>query len=149
MKLRYVILTVFLAIAVASRADLSPSGNGPHPLPTSLAVTALSAAATTVTATLPLVTGQFHYITGMQIQRYCTTAIAASGVLTTTTTNLPGSLAFSAGNTCALGNVYVDFSMTFASPLKSSVAGTATTIVAPSAGSAGFYRITVFYYAAP
>jgi hypothetical protein len=144
-----VTIVTMLVCAVALRADLSSSGSGPRPLPSGLAVTALSAAATTVTATLPAVAGQFHYITGMQVQRYCTTAIAASAVLTTTTTNLPGSLAFSAGNTCALGMVYSDFVMTFASPLKSSAVNVATTLVAPSAGSAGYYRLTVFYYAAP
>jgi hypothetical protein len=138
-----------LVLAVASKADLSSSGNGPQPLPSSLAVTALSAAATTVTATLPLVSGQFHYITGIQIVRTCATALVGSAVLAVTTTNLPGSLAFTGGNACAVGSTNVDFSMSFASPLKSSVAGTATTLVAPSGGAAVQYRLTVFYYAAP
>lgn len=138
-----------LAFALAIRADLNSSGNGTQALPSSLVVTALSSAATTVTATLPLVAGQFHYITGIQIVRTCTTAIAGTAALAVTTTNLPGSLAFTSGNACAVGSTNVDFSMSFASPLKSSVAGTATTLVAPSAGSAGFYRITVFYFSAP
>ena len=143
------VLLFTLAAALFLRADLNPSVNfAPSPAST-LAVTALSAAATTVTATLPLVTGQFHYITSITISRYCTTAIAGSGVLVVTTTNLPGSLAWSGGNICTVGTTSQDLAMGFTNPLKSSVVGTATTLVAPSAGAAGYYRLTVTYYAAP
>jgi hypothetical protein len=143
------VLLFALAAALFLRADLNPSVNF-APLPAStLAVTALSAAATTVTATLPLVTGQFHYITSIAISRSCTGAITGTALLAVTTTNLPGSLAWTSGNACAVGSTNQDMAMSFSSPLKSSVAGTATTLVAPSAGALGQYRLTVTYYAAP
>lgn len=140
---------LLLALASGMRADLSPSANiAPTPVST-LAVTALSSANTTVTATLPAVAGQFHYITGISITRTCTAAITGSAVLAVTTTNLPGSLAFTSGNACAIGSTNVDIQMAFPSPLKSSAVNTATTVVAPAAGATGVYRINVFYYAAP
>lgn len=123
-------------------------GSVPVP-PSTLAVTALSAANTTVTATLPLVSGQFHYISAIQVVRTCTTAIVGTAALAVTTTNLPGSLAFTSGNACAVGSTNVDVSIHFPNPLKSSVVGTATTVVAPAAGAAGIYRITVVYFTAP
>lgn len=138
---------IFLSLPLM--ADMNSSQNTVSPPATILAVTALSVAATTVTATLPLVAGQFHYITRILIVRSCTTAIVGTALLAVTTTNLPGSLAFTSGNACAVGSTNTDATMGFLSPLKSSVVGTATTIVAPSAGAAGIYRITVFYYAAP
>jgi hypothetical protein len=143
------VLMFALAAALFLRADLNPSVHiSPVPAST-LAVTALSAAATTVTATLPLVAGQFHYITSISITRSCTSVIAGTALLAVTTTNLPGSLAWTSGNACAVGSTNQDLEMSFPNPLKSSVVGTATTIVAPSAGTAGFYRLTVTYYAAP
>ena len=98
MKPQWVLgLAVVLALVVSSRADLSPSGNVALP-PSTLAVTSLSAANTSTTATLPLVAGQFHYITALQVTRTCTAALTGSAALAITTTNLPGSLAFTAGN---------------------------------------------------
>lgn len=117
--------------------------------PSTLAVTALSAANTAVTATLPLVTGQFHYITSIQVQRTCTAALVGTAALAITTTNLPGSLAWTAGNACAVGTTNNDVTLNLRSPLKSSVVGTATTIVCPAAGAAVLCRITVLYFAAP
>jgi len=112
-----------------------------------LAITALSSANTTVTATLPAVSGQFHYITNILIVRTCTTAITGTAALAITTTNLPGSLAFTSGNACTVGSTNTDVNMNIHTfPLKSSVVNTATTIVCPAAGAAGIYRITVLYF---
>lgn len=142
------LLTLLLAV-VSLRADLNSSG-ATAPLPVStLVVTALSSANTTVTATLPAVAGQFHYITAILVVRTCTSAITGTAALAVTTTNIPGSLAFTSGNACAVGSTNVDVNLSLVSPLKSSVVNTATTVVAPAAGAAGIYRITVFYYAAP
>jgi hypothetical protein len=143
------VLLFALAAALFLRADLNPSVNVAPVPPSTLAVTALSAAATTVTATLPLVTGQFHYITSISITRVCSALLAGTAVLAVTTTNLPGSLAWSGGNACVAGSTNQDLEMSFPNPIKSSVAGTATTFVAPSAGAAVQYRLTVTYYAAP
>lgn len=116
------------------------------PTPTTLIVTALSGANAGVTATLPAVGSSFHYITAIQIVRSCTTALVGTALLAYTTTNLPGSLAFSSGNACGVGTTNEDLNMVFPNPLKSSVANTNTTIVAPAGGAAVIIRINVFYY---
>jgi hypothetical protein len=132
------------------------------PLPTTLenarlavnqpvvAVTTLSAANTTVTLTLPAAgVGLFHHITMIQAVRTCTAAITGSAVLAYTSTNLPGTLAWTAGNACPVGTTNFDIGNQMTQPLKSSVANTATTIVAPAAGAAGVIRLTAYYYTAP
>lgn len=118
--------------------------------PATLAVTALSAANTAVTATLPAVAERFHYITSLRVMRTCTTAITGSANLTVTSTNLPGSVAWMSGNACAVGttNEIVNDNYT-AAPLRSSVLNTATTIVCPALGAAGLCQITVLYYTGP
>jgi hypothetical protein len=109
-----------------------------------------SASAAQVVATLPAVTGQFHYITAIVIERTCTSAITGSATLSYTTTNLPGSMSWLIGNACLIGSTNIDVSQQFnLAPIKSSVAGTATTITVPSAGAAGFTRINVWYYTGP
>jgi hypothetical protein len=62
-----------------------------------LAITATGAAAASVTATLPApAAGLFHYITSIQIVKFATALLtAAAAPVVVTTTNLPGSLAFS------------------------------------------------------
>jgi hypothetical protein len=114
-----------------------------------LAVTATAAASTGVTATLPAAgAGLFHYITGIHIaQVSSTTAGAAGAPVVVTTTNLPGSLAFTRPSAVPAGDIR-ELVQQFASPLKSSVANTATTIVAPVQTNI-VWRITVYYYTAP
>ncbi len=115
--------------------------------PSVTAVTTLSSANTTVTLTLPASgAGLYHYITSVQATRTCTTAITGTAKLEYTSTNLPGSLAWSSGNACAVGSTSQDIWNDYTQPLKSSVANTATTIVAPAAGAAGFIRVTALYY---
>lgn len=111
-----------------------------------LVVTATAAANTGVTLTLPAVAGLFHYITRIEISRTATAALAGTATLVLTTTNLPGSLAFSVGNAMVAGGTQRDYEINMSHPLKSSVANTATTIVAPVPGAAVLWRITVFYY---
>jgi hypothetical protein len=112
-----------------------------------LAVTTLSAANTTVTLTLPAAgTGLFHYITSLVVVRSCTTAIVGTALLAYTSTNLPGSLAWSSGNACAVGSTNFDVDTKYLRPVKSSAANTATTIIAPAAGVAGLIRLTAYYH---
>ncbi len=120
-----------------------------YQIPADQIVSTVGASAAAVTATLPAVTGQYHYIVGIHLTRYATVLNTASATpITITTTNLPGSLAWTIENgAMALGTV-VDRVIMPAAPLKSSVPGTATTIVAPA--SAGvLWRINVEYYIAP
>lgn len=152
-----VALTTDQALVVAMSPN-SPIPTGANVIgvvtqqPASLAVSTLSVAATAVTATLPLVAGQFHYITSIEIIRVnatITAVAAAASLLTISTTNLPGSLAWSIGNAIGAGSYDVPVRLTPNCPIKSSVVGTATTIVAPVGGAGVQFRINVYYYAAP
>jgi hypothetical protein len=127
----------------------SPIPSGTNPIgavqPATLVVTAVSAANTGVTATLPAVSAQFHYISRIIIERVATTAIAGTALLTFTSTNLPGSWARTTGNAAPVGQQMKDVDEVLGPELKSSVTNTNTTIVAPAAGATGVIRITVYY----
>lgn len=114
------------------------------------AVTNVSTANAAVTLTLPAAGASlFHYVMSVTATRTCTTAITGSAVLTYTSTNLPGTLNWTAGNACAVGSTNQDIWNDFTFPLKASAANTATTIVAPAAGATGIVRLTAYYYTAP
>lgn len=139
-----------LVVAVSPNSPLPAGTNliGQASLPASpLVVTAVSAANTTVTATLSAVAAQFHYISRIIIERIATTAIAGTAVLTYTSTNLNG-WARSTGNAAPVGQQMKDVDEVLGYELKSQTVNTATTIVAPAAGATGIVRITVYYRAA-
>jgi hypothetical protein len=117
---------------------------------TPLVVTATGAAAAAVTATLASPgAGLRHYITYITIVRSASVALTAGAAPTVvTTTNLPGSLAFTFGADAALQGGDKIIREDFAFPLASSAQGTATTIVCPATTGA-IWRITVGYYIAP
>ena len=118
-----------------------------RPIPATLWVTATAAANTAATATLPAAgTGMFHYITAISIVRNATAALAGTATIIHTTTNLPGSPAWSVGNAMAAGGTQVDVDWQPGVPLKSSAANTATTVVAVAAGAAVLGRVNVSYY---
>lgn len=102
-------------------------------------------AATGGTITLPAVAGKFHYITRLDFIRSSTAALAGTATLQVTTTNLPGSLAWRVGNAMVAGGTQVDLSAAYVPPMKSTVAGTATTFVFPSAGAAVLWNCTAHY----
>lgn len=120
------------------------------PIPTTLSSTTLSVANTGITLTIPAAaTGLFHYITALRIRRINNSAAAVVGTaqLAYTTTNLAGSLAFTSSNAIGAGAQVDDEALDFtANPLKSSVAATNTTIVAPAAGLGVVVRLTAYYY---
>ena len=131
---------------VAMRASLGERQIYSKPLPSTAAtVTAAANTAATLTLTAPGA-GLYHYITSLHISRNATAALAGTATLVITTTNLPGSLAWSVGNAMAAGGTQVDIQMSFSNPLKSSVANTATTIVMPVPGAAVLWRCTATYY---
>lgn len=128
-----------------SISALRPSMERPYP--TTLWVTATAAANTGFTLTLPAAgVGLFHYITYMRVARNATAALAGTATLVYTTTNLPGSPAWSVGNAMAAGGTQIDIDMSLSSPLKSAAANTATTIVVPAAGVAVLTRANVGYF---
>lgn len=114
---------------------------------TNLIVTNTGAANAAVTATLPAAgTGLFHYITGIEVMRTATAALTGTATLVITTTNIPGSLAWSVGNAMVAGGTSRDIVMIFESPIKTSIANTATTVVCPAPGAAVLWRVTVYYF---
>jgi hypothetical protein len=118
-----------------------------RPVPTNLWITATAAANTNAVATLPAAgVGLFHYITSLRIDRNATAALVGSATIIHTSTNLPGSPAWSVGNNMIAGGTQIDVDTVFAYPLKSSVANTATTITAIAAGAAVLGRVNVGYY---
>lgn len=134
-------------IVVAVRATPSDFIIYSRPIPSTLWVTATAAANTAATATLPAAgAGMFHYITSISIVRNATAALVGSATLIHTSTNLPGSPAWSVGNAMIIGGTQVDVDFQPASPLKSLAANTNTTIVAAAAGLAVLNRVNVSYY---
>ena len=117
------------------------------PIPTVLTISSTAAANTALTVTLPAAgTGIFHYITGIEITRNATAALVGGATLVITTTNLPGSRAWSVGNAMVAGGTQIDVNITRNSPIKSSSANTNTTIVMPLPGAAVLWRCNVDYY---
>ena len=109
-------------------------------------------AATGVAATLTLASpgaGLRHYLTYLSINRFAQTALTASGTpVIVTTTNLPGSLAFTfAADALPLGAID-RWREDFANEIGVSAQGTATTIVCP-ATTGVIWRVTAGYYVAP
>lgn len=112
-----------------------------------LAVTATGALGAAVTATLPAVAAQFHYITSVQLTKlYGAAGVAVPAGITCTTTNLPGAYSWLTEATAAAAGSAVqviDYNPT--TPLRSSAANVATTFVAPANASAVWqWRITYF-----
>lgn len=110
-----------------------------------LAVTATAAANTAVTLTIPLVTGQSHYITAIHIQRTATAALAGTAKLEITTTNL-GGINWTVGNAMAIGATQNDVVWTPSQPIQSATPGTDTTIVCPAPGAGVIWRLNIIYY---
>lgn len=136
------------AIIVGIRASVAAQRLSlERPYPTTLWITATAAANTAAVATLPAgAAGLFHYITHISIYRNATAAVAGTATLIHTTTNLPGSPAWSVGNAIAAGGTEKDVDINFAQPLKSSAAATNTVITAVAAGAACLGRVNVGYF---
>ena len=134
--------------AAALALDASLTNHTQRLQSTTLAVTVKAAANTAATVTLPAVAAQFHYITGIEIMRTATAALAGTATLVVTTSNLPGGLAWSVGNAMAAGATQRDVFITFPNPIKSSTVNTATTVVMPAPGAAVLWRANVYYYTA-
>lgn len=111
-------------------------------------VTAAAAAAATLTIASPGA-GLRNYITYLRLVKFAASALTASATpIIVTTTNLPGSLAFSLPNgVLAQGDVF-SYQEDFAYPLMSTAQATATTIVCP-ATTGVLWRATAGYFVAP
>jgi hypothetical protein len=117
---------------------------------TSVVGTAVGASGAAVTLSLASPgAGLRHYLTYLSVNRFAAAALtAAAAPVTVTTTNLPGSLAFSFGAEAFPQGSLDRWREDFAFPIASSAQGTATTIVCP-ATTGVIWRATAGYYAAP
>lgn len=107
-----------------------------------------SGAATTLTLAAPGA-GLRHYITYLSIDRFAAALLtAAAAPVTVTTTNLPGSLAFSFPAEAAAQGTIDRRREDFAYPLVSTTQNTNTTIVCPATTSV-IWRITAGFLVAP
>lgn len=110
--------------------------------------TGAAGAATTLTLAAPGA-GLRQYLTYLRIARFASAALtAAAAPVVVTTTNIPGSLAFSLPADAALQGTVFAYQEDFAYPLMGSAQNTAMTIVAP-ATTGVIWRLTAGYFVAP
>lgn len=134
-------------VTISMRGSIADQIIMTRSIPSTLHITATAAANAIATATLPVPgAGLFHYITNIHCTRNATAALAGTATLIITSTNLPGTPAWSNGNAMVAGGSQLDLNYSPTTPLKSSVANTATTIVMPAAGAAVLNRVNVSYY---
>lgn len=131
-------------------ADTAPLDDTLQGLITPVLVTAVGAAAAAVTLTLPAPgAGLRQYLTYLSINRFASAALtAAAAPVTVTTTNLPGTLAFSFAADAALQGTLDRVREDYTLPLAASAQNTAVTVVCP-ATTGVIWRATAGYYIAP
>jgi hypothetical protein len=111
-------------------------------------VTAASGSIATLTLAAPGA-GLRHYVTYVSITRYAAAVLTASAPpVIVTTTNLPGTLAFTIPADAATLGTVDRYREDFSFPLASSAQNAATTIVGP-ATTGVIWRITAGFYVAP
>lgn len=112
--------------------------------------TAVGAAGAAVTLTLTSPgAGLRHYLTYLAINRFASALLtAAAAPVTVTTTNLPGSLAFSFAADAAAQGTLDRWREDFTYPIATSAQNTATTIVCPTTTGV-IWRVTAGFYVAP
>jgi len=137
-------------LATATILSSLAADNSPQTLSTTTVRTTVgtSGAATTLTIASPG-TGLRHYLTYLYIVRYAAAVLTASATpVTVTTTNIPGTVAFTfPADAAALGTVD-RWREDFAYPIATSAQATATTIVCPATTSV-IWRVTAGYFVAP
>lgn len=116
------------------------------PFPANLSVTATGVAGAAVTATLPAVAGMFHYISSIRIDKFASALLTAGTTpILATTTNLNGSRAYSVDASAQAQGTIITIKDNEIPPVKSSVAGSATTFVCPVAAGV-IWRVQIDYY---
>jgi hypothetical protein len=115
--------------------------------PTAITISAVSTANNPVTLTIPASgAGTFHVLIAVYVTRTCTTAIVGANVLTVTTANLPGSMAWTMGDACGVGTTNNDVVFQ-PGPIGvlASTANTNTTVTCPATGATGICRVSAVY----
>lgn len=112
--------------------------------------TAVGASGAAVTLTLASPgAGLRHYLTYLSINRFAAAAlVAAAAPVTVTTTNLPGTLAFSFAAEAFPQGSLDRWREDFAFPIASNAQNAATTIVCPATTNV-IWRVTAGFYVAP
>jgi len=142
--------TMALSLPVALASDQSQLPAVAEQRAAILHVTGTAAVNTALTITLPAAgAGLFHYITSIQwFKKYSVIGVAGAGPIITST-NLPGNPAWDTEHLAAPANTVIrviDYQAH--GPLRSAVANTATTIVAPLQLQT-IWRGNVSYFIAP
>lgn len=147
MKTQLILIALLVLVILVAAA--SPQGFQTQPFPSTNWVSAgMSGDSGAVTATLPGVPGQFHFITTLRTVQVCKGAVPGE-VITATTTNIPGSPDFILGTKCDPYETHVGLDYVFQNPVKAAAAGTDTTITLPSTGADSYGHISVSYFTAP
>jgi hypothetical protein len=148
-RVRMVAFTSGLAICTLS-TNVGAFDDTMTSLVTPTLVTSVGASGAAVTLTLPAPgAGLRQYLTYLSINRFAAAALtAAAAPVTVTTTNLPGSLAFSFAADAALQGSLDRWREDFSYPLAASAQNTAVTIVMPITTGV-IWRTTAGYYLAP
>lgn len=135
------------AIITTLNASLGNSMVYAKPIPSTTTATATGVSGAAVTLPIPVGTGLFAYITRLAIERHPTALLTAAATpVLVTTTNITGSLIFSIpADAAPQGQVYRDILEMSGNPLKSTTAGTSTTIVCPVTTGV-IWRVTAIYY---
>lgn len=128
MKL-FSLLSILLVSSLAlADGNVSPNGATPVTVASSQAATTCVesnvAAGSAIAVSIPGVAGQYFYITSIEITLIAIAAPTAT-LTPVTSTNVPGSKSFRLAMQAAVGTA--SMFLTYATPLKTSVAGTATT----------------------
>ena len=132
-------------VTVGVRASQADASIQVERIPMTLAITATGAAAAAVTLTIPLVAGLFHHIDNIRIEHFATAVLTpAAAPVIVTTTNLPGTPSFNFRADAAAQGTLTEKIIQFGAPIRSSAAGTNTTVVCP-ATTAVIWRATAVY----
>jgi len=143
-----------LILSIALAACLTLYAQGPtsvqHTAQRLDAATTVSSSVTSAaTITLTPSASQNVYIYEMDIQNCAgTTAVTAAAVTTITSTNLPGSPAWTMGSGTTAGTCVQSLVMQFPTGLKSIVPGTAVTVVLPTFATNQTIRVNVAWASA-
>jgi hypothetical protein len=136
------------AVLLASNALFDDFAKNGGVTPLLVTATGAAAAAVTLTIAAPGV-GLRQYITYLSINRFAAALLTAAATpVIVTTTNLPGSLAFSIPAEAAAQGTLDRWREDFAFPLMAAAQNTATTIVCPVTTGV-IWRVTAGYYVAP
>ena len=131
-------------------AEAAPLDQSLDGMVTTHVVTGTAAAGAALTLTMPSPgAGLRAYLTYLRIGRFAAAALTAGAApVVVTTTNLPGSVAFSIPADASPAGELFAYQEDFAYPIAASAMATATTIVCP-ATTGVIWRATAGYYIAP